>query len=100
MLANTLTVADCCAPNVPLLAVTASHAPPTLVLAVACHVMLPPPVLVTVIACAVGLGCPITPVKAIEAGVLARIGVVGGPIVSVTGSVCVPSDELRRIPAV
>ncbi len=92
--AVTVIVADWCEIRMPV-GVTDSQAPPTAVAADACHVRVPPPELATVAVCGIGLGWPTIPLKASSAGVVAIIGVVGCPMMNVTGKVCVPADELR-----
>lgn len=93
--ADTVTDADWCADSVPVAGVSASHEPPTSVAAVAFHVRVPPPVLVIVIVCLFELDWPTIALKAIAAGVVNMIGVAACSMVSVTGKVCVPTDELK-----
>ncbi len=93
-----LSLTDWFAVSVPLLGETASHAPPTVVAAVAFHVSVPPPVFVNVVVCGGGeLPCPITLVKVIAVDAIAIIGVVGWPIAKLTVRLCVPVDVLKLI---
>ena len=76
----------------------ASHAPPTAVAAVACHVRVPPPVFVSVmIFGGTRPTWPMMPPNGIVTGAAVTIGVVGCPILSVTCKVWVPPDQLKII---
>lgn len=97
IVAVTFTDIDCDEARLPLFEDTASHAPPKLVVAVACQLRVPPPVLVIVIAWLAGWGWPTVALKPMVEGAVVRIGVVGCPTVKLTGKVWVPVAELKKM---
>ncbi len=93
----TLIGADWFPESVPLLGTTVNHAPPMLVVALACQESVPPPVLETVSVCVDGLVCPATVLNDSAVGLADIRGVVACARMRLTNSVCVPAFELNMM---
>ncbi len=93
--AVTVIDADLFAERLPFAGVTVSHAPPTAVAADVPQFRVPPPVLVMVAFWGSGFGWPMIPLKESTGGMVLIIGVMGCPMMNVTGKVCVPLDQLK-----
>lgn len=95
--ALTLSVVDCLPESMPLFGAMFSHAPPILVVALACQESVPPPVLDTVRGCVDGLVCPTTLLKDSVVGLADINGVADCARIKLTNSVCVPAFEVKMM---